>query len=160
MWNLIRGVSSKSYLRQSMLYRQIRHHNRYRYVTSGNDVQGWAWALRLWTYKPYQAHAYLSKTAAIDSIVEAIDRTHHPVGITVRAGSHAWVVLGYRATVDPTDPTTRTLQGLYVTGPIGSSRDPYPYRYLTMAAFRAQYTRYHEWQRKVIWEGLYVVVND
>ena len=160
MWNLIRKDSNSTYLRQSTLYKQIRLHNRYHYSTSGNDVQGWAWALRRWTYKPYYARAYLSKTVAMGAIVEAIDRTGHPVGITVKSGTHAWVVLGYRTAVDPTDPTKRTLQGFYVTGPLGGYPDPYPYKYMTVAAFSKIYTRYHEWQRKVIWEGLYVVVND
>jgi len=160
MWNLIRSGTNTSYMRQKVLYRQTRLHNRYHYNTTGNDVDGWSWALRRYTYRPYQAHAYLSKTTALQAIVAAIDRTHDPVGVTVRAGTHAWVVIGYRAAVDPSDPTLRTLQGFYVSGPIGSPRDPYPYRYMTVDAFRAEYTRYHEWQRKVIWEGLYVVVND
>ena len=81
------------------------------------------------------------------------------MGVTVKAGTHAWVVLGYRASVDPADPTKRTILGFYVTGPLGSPTDPYPYKYLTLAAFNKVYTRYHEWQRHVIWEGLYVVVN-
>ncbi len=160
MWNLIRGESNTTYLRQSTLYKQTRLHNRYHYSTLGNDVEGWAWALRRWTYKPYAARAYLSKTTAMLSIVEAIDRTRHPVGVAVKSGTHAWVVLGYKAAVDPIDPTKRTLLGFYVTGPLGSPRDPYPYRYLSVDAFRSVYTRYHEWQRKVIWEGLYVVVSD
>ena len=128
-------------------------------MTRGNDVQGWAWALRRYTVKPYYARAYVSKSAALASIVESLDRTHDPVGITVRSGTHAWVVLGYRASVDPADPSKRTILGFYVTGPLGSPTDPYPYKYLTVAAFNKLYTRYHEWQRRVIWEGLYVVVN-
>jgi hypothetical protein len=159
MWNLVRNQSNTSYSRQSALYTQTRAHNRYSYRTRGNDVQGWAWALRRYTYQPYWARAYVSKTAAIASIVESLDRTRHPVGITVKAGSHAWVVLGYRASVDPADPSKRTILGFYVTGPLGSPTDPYPYKYLTLAAFSKVYTRYHEWQRRVIWEGLYVVVN-
>jgi hypothetical protein len=42
---------------------------------------------------------------------------------------------------------------------LGGSPDPWPYKYVTLAAFNKVYTRYHEWQRRVIWEGLYVVVN-
>ena len=160
MMNLIRGESNATYLRQSTLYGQTRLHNRYHYATKGNDVEGWAWALRRWTYKPFVAHAYVSKTVAIDSIAEAIDRTGHPVGVTVRSGTHAWVVLGYKAAVDPADPTRRTITGFYVSGPMGGYPDPYPYRYLTLDQFKKVYTRYHEWQRKVVWEGLYVVVND
>lgn len=160
MWNLISGGSNTTYARQRIMYWHIRWHNRYKYSTPGNDVQGWAWGLRHWTDQPYYAHAYVSKTVAMESIVAAIDRTHHPVGIVVRAGTHAWVVLGYRVSVDPADPTRRTLLGFYVSGPLGSPKDPYPYKYLTLDAFRKEFTRYHEWQHKVIWEGLYVMVND
>ena len=158
MMNLLRGESNTSYLRQSVLYRQIRQHNRYSYSTLGNDVQGWAWALRQYTYKPYYARAYLSKTVALDVIVDSLKRTRHPVGVTVKAGTHAWIVLGYRASVDPVT-SKRTILGFYVSGPLGYPADPYPYRYLTLAAFNKVYTRYHEWQRRVIWEGMYVVVN-
>lgn len=35
-----------------------------------------------------------------------------------------------------------------------------PYRYLTVAAFRAEYTRYRDRQRRVVREGQYLVVND
>jgi hypothetical protein len=159
MRNLIRGTSNRTYASQSFLYRQIRMHNRYRYRTAGNDVQGWAWALQRWAYQPYRARAYASKSEALNVIMESIDRTRHPVGVTVRAGSHAWVVLGFRAAVDPVDPTKRTLLGFYVSGPLLSPRDPHPYRYMTIDAFRQVYTRYHEWQRRVIWEGKYVVVS-
>ncbi len=95
-------------------------------------------------------------------MVEAIDRTRHPVGITVQHGTHAWVVLGYKARVQIDDPTKRTILGLYVFGPLGpGSSDPWPYRYVTPRDLRARsYTAYHEWQRRVVWEGRYVIVAD
>jgi hypothetical protein len=30
---------------------------------------------------------------------------------------------------------------------------------MSNATFRSHFTAYHEWQRSVVWEGLYVVVN-
>ena len=156
MWNLIGGTSNLSYSRQKALYKQIRKHNRYRYKTAGNDVQGWAWALRTYTGQPYKWRAYTSKTAAIKAIAAAIDRTNHPVGITVHHGTHAWVVLGYKASADH-----RTILGFYVHGPLGpGSRDPWKYRYISMASFRKVFGKYHEKTRKVIWERKYVLVTD
>jgi hypothetical protein len=159
MWNLITGADNRSYVRQKALYRQIRKHNRYRYKTKGNDIQGWAWALRYHTGEDYRARAYSSKSKAIREIARAIDRTGHPVGITVHHGSHAWIVLGYKA--KPTASGGRTILGFYVSGPLGpGSRDPWRYRYVSMSTFRRHYGKYHERTRKVIWENKYVLVSD
>ena len=161
MWNLIHGTSNAKYARQKALYSKIRGHNRYRYSTKGNDVQGWAWALRYYTGQPYQVRSFTSKTASIKAIAEAIDRTGHPVGITVHHGTHAWVVLGYKAQPSATDPGKRTILGFYVSGPLGpGSRDPWKYRYMSMASFRKVYGKYHERTRKVVWEGKYVLVIE
>jgi hypothetical protein len=161
MWNLITGSDNRTVARQKSLYRQIRKHNRYRYTTKGNDIQGWAWALRRFTGGEYRARAYTSKSKAMAEIAEAIDRTGHPVGITVHHGSHAWIVLGYKAQPSATDPDKRTILGFYVSGPLGpGSRDPWRYRYVTMANFRRYYGKYHERTRKVIWEDKYVLVSD
>jgi hypothetical protein len=161
MWNLIKGISNRTYARQKSLYRQIRKHNRYRYTTKGNDIQGWAWAMRRFTGEDYQARAFTSKSRAMAEIAEAIDRTGHPVGITVHHGTHAWIVLGYKAQPSATDPDKRQILGFYVSGPLGpGSRDPWRYRYVTMSTFRRYYGRYHERTRKVIWEDKYVLVSD
>jgi hypothetical protein len=159
MANLILRTSNRSYSRQGYIYKLTRLHNRYRYVTKGNDPQGWAWSLRYFTGgRNYQARAYSDKTAAINSIAASIARTKHPVGVTVYAGKHAWVVLGYKQTYDRDEPSKKTLLGLYVSGPLGTTRDRWPYKYLTVAQFREVFTRYHEWQRSVPWEGRWVVV--
>ena len=54
MMNIILRQQNRSWSRQNALYRQIRANNRYTYATSGNDVAGWAWALRHWTHQPYR----------------------------------------------------------------------------------------------------------
>ena len=78
--------------------------------------------------------------------------------MTVHGGTHAWVVLGYRTSHDPIEPTKKTILGFYVSGPLGTAADRWPYAYLTTAQFKQHFTRYHEWQRKVIWEGKWVVI--
>ena len=161
MWNLVKGVSNTTYSRQKSLYRQIRQHNRYKYRTLGNDIQGWAWALATYTGEPYRARSYANKADAIAAIVEAIDRTGHPVGITIHHGRHAWIVLGYKSRPVAEGSDDRVILGFYVSGPLGAnSSDPWKYEYLSMSAFRKKYGYYHEWQRKVIWEGRYVLVSD
>jgi hypothetical protein len=157
--NLVLGTSNRTYSRQAYIYKLTRLHNRYRYSTLGNDPQGWAWTLRYFTNgKPYYPRAYTNKQQAINSIWASIARTRNPVGVTVNAGTHAWVVLGYKLTYDLDEPSKKTLLGLYVSGPLGTTRDRWPYKYLTVAQFRDVFTRYHEWQRSVIWEGKWVVL--
>jgi hypothetical protein len=161
MVNLILGTSDRTRETQERYYAGTRAHNRYTYSTKGNDPQGWAWALR--TYSggiPYQARSYTNKSTALNAIADAIDRTGHPVGVPVHRGTHAWIVLGYRAQPDPGDPSKRTILGFYVSGPLGSPSDPWPYAYLTNSQFRQHFSMYHEWQRTVIWEGTWVVVSE
>jgi hypothetical protein len=160
MVNLVRGTSNRSYLTQKFYYKRIRAHNRYTYRTLGNDPQGWAWGLRTYSYGTamYAARMYSNKQQALDAIVASIARTRDPVGVTVHGGTHAWVVLGYRTTHDPIEPTKKTILGFYVSGPLGSTADKWPYAYLTVSQFKMHFTRYHEWQRKVVWEGKWVII--
>jgi hypothetical protein len=162
MVNILLGTSDRRYLRQKYIYKLTRLHNRYTYRTLGNDPQGWAWSLRYFSHSTanYQARSYATKTAAINAIVASIGRTRDPVGVPIRWGTHAWVILGYRMAVDPLNPAKRTLLGLYTSGPLGTWSDSWPYRYLTVSQFRQVFTPYHEWQRSVIWEGKYVVVGQ
>jgi hypothetical protein len=160
MVNLVRGTSNRRQATQKAYYKGIRAHNRYRYITRGNDPQGWVWGLRTYSLGTarYFAKVYSNKQQALESIVESIARTGDPVGITVRGGSHAWVVLGYRTRHDPIEPTKKTILGFYVSGPLGTAADKWPYAYLTTAQFKTWFTRYHEWQRRVIWEGKWVII--
>ena len=158
MVNLIRGTSDRSRATQARYYTTTRAHNKYRYATRGNDPQGWAWALTNYSGRGYGALSFASRDDAIEAIRDSIARTGHPVGVTVRRGTHAWVILGYRSEIHPDDPDTDRILGFYVSGPLGSPTDPWPYQYWSLGKFREVYTRYHEWQRSVIWEGRYVVV--
>jgi len=159
MINLVNGKSDRSYATQRRLYREIRAHNRYRYATRGNDPQGWAWGLRRYTSMDYQARSFTNKSKAVWAIYESLARTKHPVGVPMFRGTHAWIVLGYKVAVDPTEPSKRTLLGFYVSGPLGTKADRWPIAWMPLATFRTKFTRYHEWQRTVIWEGKWVVIS-
>lgn len=160
MLNIVLGRSDRSVATQARLYAELRRANLYRYRTNGNDVRGWARVLtaRLPAGKGYGDVSFGSQAAAYAAIVEAIDRTNRPVGIVVDRGSHAWTVVGFTVRETPGPGGGRTILGFTVVGPLGSPRDPWPKRYLTVAQLNARFTRYHEAQRKVVWEGRYVIV--
>jgi hypothetical protein len=160
MLNLVTGRSDRSYATQSRLYTELRQANLYRYSTRGNDVRGWARVLtaHLPTGMGYADVSFSSRSAAFLAIVNAMDRTKRPVGIVVDEGRHAWTVVGFRVSETPGLPGSKTVLGLYVVGPLGSPSDPWPKKYLTVDQLASRFTRYHEWQRTVVWEGLYVIV--
>ncbi len=165
MVNLIMGTSDRTKATQQQIYDATRAHNRYTYKTKGNDPAGWAWALREYTAgsADYRDRSFTDKSASLAAIVESIDRTGAPVGVPVHEGTHAWIVLGYRAALDPAAPSDRgrrDILGFYVSGPLGSPTDPWPYKYLTEAEFRSEFTRYHEWQRDVVWEDTWVIISQ
>jgi len=158
MVNLVRGTSDQSRATQERYYHATRAHNKYSYATRGNDPQGWAWALTNYSGKGYAALSFSSRDAAFEAIRDSIARTRHPVGVTVARGTHAWTILGYRSEIHPDDPGVDRILGFYVSGPLGSPSDPWPYQYWSLTRFSEVFTRYHEWQRSVIWEGRYVVI--
>lgn len=162
MLNLILGTSDRTRATQEKYYAGTRKNNRYTYATKGNDPDGWAWSLRYYSggLTDYQARSFTNKTAALDAIVASIGRTGTPVGVPVHDGKHAWIVLGYRAEPDPASPTRPKILGFYVSGPLGSPKDPWTYEYMSTSTFKSHFTRYHEWQRDVIWEGTWVIISQ
>jgi hypothetical protein len=160
MLNLVTGRSDRSYSTQSRLYTELRRANLYRYSTPGNDVRGWSRVLtaHLPAGNGYADVSFSSRSAAFLAIVTAMDRTKRPVGIVVDEGTHAWTVVGFRVSETPGVPGSTTVLGFYVVGPLGSPSDPWPKKYFTADQLATRFTRYHEWQRSVPWEGLYVIV--
>jgi hypothetical protein len=160
MLNLLDGRTDLSYATQSRLYAEARRSNLYSYPTLGNDVRGWARVLT--AHQPrglgYADMSFKAQATAYAAIVDAMDRTKRPVGIVVDRGTHAWTVVGFRVRETSGVPGSRTILGFYVVGPLGSPKDPWPKRYYTVDQLSTRFTRYHEWQRAVIWEGRYVIV--
>ncbi len=160
MLNLISGTSDRSVATQSRLYTELRRSNHYSYSTRGNDVRGWARVLsaRLPTGMGYADMSFASRSDAYLAIVKAMDRSKRPVGVVVDAASHAWTVVGFTVRETPGVANSTTVLGFYVVGPLGSPKDPWPKQYLTASQFASRFTRYHEPTRRVVWEGLYVIV--
>jgi hypothetical protein len=165
MVNLVMGRLDRTYKTQARYAWHAKRLNKYRYPTRGNDPRGWAKFLDL--VLPGDLHyldrSFGNQSQAIRAIVEALDRTGHPVGIVVDRGTHAWTVLGYRGSMLEGDPSSKVVEGFYVSGSLyrlRRSREPWPYRYMTLSAFRGRFTRYHESSRRVVWEGKYVIVAD
>ncbi len=160
MLNIVNGQSDRSRATQARLYTELRRANRYSYVTRGNDVRGWARVLT--AHLPpglgYADVSFTSRNEAYRAIVKAIDRTKKPVGIVVDRANHAWTVVGFKVQETPGVPDSTTILGFYVVGPLGSPTDPWPKKYLTVAQLNARFTPYHEAQRSVLWEGMYVIV--
>jgi hypothetical protein len=159
MINIINATADRRYVTQLRTNSQVRRLNGYRYTTGGNDVRGWARFLdaHVGGQWHYADRSFPWRNDAIAAIVEAIDRTGHPVGIVVSHGTHAWTVVGYRATVTE-GVAGRTIVGLYVSGSL--RRDPFAQRYMTLSQFAVHYTRYHEATRRVVWEGKFVIVSE
>jgi hypothetical protein len=160
MLNLAKGTSDRTYATQSRLYRELRAANKYRYSTKGNDVRGWARVLsaHLPAGRGYADWSFASRSDAYAAIVDSMDRTGRPVGIVVDRGTHAWTVVGFRVRETVGVAGSRVILGFYVVGPLGSPRDPWPKAYYTVDQLSTRYTRYHEWQMSVVWEGKYVLV--
>ena len=160
MLNLAKGTSDRSYATQSKLYREIRAANKYDYATKGNDVRGWSRVLsaHLPAGHGYADQSFDSRGVAYAAIVESMDRTRRPVGIVVDHGTHAWTVVGFRVRETDGVAGSRVILGFYVVGPLGSPKDPWPKAYYTVDQLSTRFTRYHEWQRSVVWEGKYVIV--
>ena len=160
MINLVTGASDRSRATQTRLYNELQRANLYDYATNGNDVRGWSRVLtaRLGAGRAYADLSYTSRSAAYAAIVETMDRTRRPVGIVVDEGRHAWTVVGFTVRETTGVPASRVIVGFTVVGPLGSPRDPWPKRYYTVDQLATRFTRYHEWQRSVPWEGQYVIV--
>jgi hypothetical protein len=163
MANLVLGTRDTSYATQKLLASVTFRFNRYLYRGKDNDTRGWAGALnwRIPDTLPvvYRDRSYATRTEALDAIVDAIEETGYPVGITVWHGAHAWSVVGYKISEVPGDRATRDILGFYVVGPLGLPRDPWPVQYLTEAEFVGDYTRYYEEEDREPWNMDYVVVR-
>ena len=137
MANLVLGTSNRSYSRQGYIYKLTRQHNRYRYATRGNDPQGWGWSLRYFTYGRAvlpagvyeQGHRRSTRSGCRSP--GRVSRSACP-----SAGRTPGSCSATSSRTSRIEPSKKTLLGLYVSGPLGSTADRWPYKYLTVAQFQ------------------------
>ncbi len=148
---------------QTELARVVGTHNRYRYSVPGNDIRGWAHALNLRLPATagvmYRDRAFTTQKAGMWAIVDAIQQTGLPVGITVWHGRHARTVVGYRLSQMPGRPSTLKIVGFYVSGPLGSPRDPWPMKFQPLSTFTLAFSRYIEDRSRAPWHNAFVMVR-
>ncbi len=162
MVNIIRARTDTTLATQRSLASLILGFNRYVYTDHGNDIRGWARALNAKMPRTalvaYRDRTYATRLAAENAIVNAMLRTHYPVGITIWNGRHARIVTGYRFSQIPGVPSSRRILGFYVSGPYPSIGDPWPVAYQSLATFDLAYSRYWEALHRLPWNNAWVVV--
>ncbi len=110
----------------------------------GASVLGWATGLNLLGAGPYELLGTDTIDAALLAAARAIRLTGKPVGLLMWHGRHAWVMSGFRATIDPLAPDAR-VTAVYVEDPLypfGSSTwgpSPAPGAVLTPAELGRQF---------------------
>jgi len=93
----------------------------------GTDPHGWRNSLNYFGWGTmrggvYSDTAYTSFADAAKAVVASLARSHKPVGLLARAGTHAQLVTGYVVTGEnPTVSDNYTVVGVYLTDPLRSA---------------------------------------
>ncbi|MEO5940738.1 MAG: C39 family peptidase [Candidatus Limnocylindrales bacterium] len=100
-------------------------------VQRGSDPLGWSRAATSYSWttgRPttYKWEAYGSARSALRRAATQIARTGKPVGLLVRHGSHAMVMTGFQASIDPTRSSSFILYSILVSDPNGLMHQAYP----------------------------------
>ncbi len=164
MVNIARNRSVHSSSEQRRFYSIGRSGNRYRYAYPGIDPQGEVAILRSTGLSGYRTSAPGSFTSALKTAAQRLRLTGKPVGLFVGAGTHAWVLTGFRATADPAVTSTFSVTAVYVMGPLWPKVQAHygyfdlaPNTRLSTASFRRVFTPYHD-KIRTIWDGRFVIV--
>ena len=100
-------------------------------IQRGSDPLGWSRAATYYASKighptTYTWEAYGSARSALRRAAIQIARTGKPVGLLVSHGTHAMVMTGVQASIDPTRSSTFTLFSIMVSDPNGLPHQAYP----------------------------------
>jgi hypothetical protein len=111
----------------------------------GASVRGWATGLTLLGAGPYKLVGEETLDEAVRTAALAIRRTGKPVGLLMWRGRHAWVMTGFRSTIDPLLSSGFRITGVNVFDPLyphGSSlwgASPRPGSAITVQALGKQF---------------------
>jgi hypothetical protein len=133
----------------------------------GASALGWAYATERLGGGPYRVRSFSTRAAALRAVATAIRTTGRPAGLLVWQGAHAWVVSGFRSSVDPAAPGGFRLRGLVVNDPWwprsvgGRGRTVAPGTEMSPAALAGHFVRFQRGPRSrtgSILNGGFVVV--
>lgn len=165
MVNIVRKTSDSSYSTQAADLAYARAHEIEPASKPGADPRGWANALTHFGAGVYKDSSFSSMNAALAFVAQRIRLTGKPVGLTVGAGSHAWVMTGFVANRDPAVINNFSVSAVYISGPLYPNQvarygyfDLKPDTRLSRDQMAQVFTPYHEPQGWSGWTGKWVVV--
>lgn len=133
-------------------------------VSDGSDPQGWAAALRYFGTSrtaTYRWARYASYAAALKAAAYEIRMTGKPIGLLVYSGKHANVMVGFRATRDPSLGGDFTVTSAQIVGPWypRATLDLPPGSWLSSSTLASRFNRYRERDGLTSWVGYWVVIK-
>ena len=165
MVNIVRKTSDSSYATQAADLAYARAHEIEPASKPGSDPRGWANALTHFGAGAYKDATFSSMNAALAFVAKRIRLTGKPVGLTVGAGSHAWVMTGFVANRDPAVTNNFSVSAVYISGPLYPNQvarygyfDLKPDTRLSRDQMAQVFTPYREPQGWSGWTGKWVVV--
>lgn len=133
-------------------------------TSDGSDPQGWAAALRRFgssRTRTYHWERHASNAAALRAAAYDLRMTGKPVGLLVYSGTHANVLVGFRATADPARGGSFTVTAVQIAGPWypRAGLDPAPGTWMSASAYASRFNRYNERDGLSAWVGYWVIVT-
>ena len=133
-------------------------------ASKGSDPQGWAAALRQFGTSrtaTYHWERHASYAAALKAAAFDLRMTGKPVGLLVYGGTHANVLVGFKATSDPALGSSFSVTSAQIAGPWypRAGVDPAPGTWLSSSSLASRFTAYTERDGLADWVGYWVIVT-
>ncbi|HEX7492387.1 MAG TPA: hypothetical protein VF337_11860 [Candidatus Limnocylindrales bacterium] len=156
MVNLIRGTSDTSADGQWTYLNYANRNDMLPDAHNGAGVIGWQLALDKFSGTPYEVETIGSLQEAVNLAALRLRLTGRPVGLAVKATTHAWVMTGFEATADPAFDPTFAVTAVYVSGPLypypeARGYDPAPDTRLAVSDLGKYFTPVY-WKTGMVWE--------
>jgi len=170
MLNIVKGTSSASSSQQMAYYN---YGAQFRYLAAaapGLDPGAWVAILNHSGATSYHVVTATSAAAVLKLAAARVRATGLPAGLLVGktvGGSHAWVMSGFKSTLDPATHSTWTLSGVYVEGPYWPAQKyylgafdlpPNSYETVSWMTTYAMSKPYQEPKGATPWTGKYVAI--
>jgi hypothetical protein len=131
--------------------------------SDGSDPAGWAAALRYFgssRTQTYHWERYASYAPAVRAAAHDLRMTGKPVGLLVYGGTHANVMVGFKATADPALGGSFNVTSVQIAGPWypRAGLDPPPGTWLSTSSLASRFNRYDERDGLSAWVGHWVIV--